>query len=127
MMCKGLLSGLAAAFAVCTIGATDASACSRWSQGCRSYYAPPVGYGYGPPPGYGYVPPAPVYGWGPPPDTYFYGPWRRGYTGASYGFWGDSGYGYRGGRRCAPDRGYGYRPPVGYGYRPSGYWLPYRY
>lgn len=124
-MSKGLLAGLGVGLAICTIGAADASACSRWHRGCGSYYAPPVGYQYGPPPGYGYVPPAPVYGWGPPPDAYYYAPPRRGgYYGASYGFYGDNGYGYRSGRHCG--RGYGYAPPVGYGYQPSGYWVPIR-
>jgi hypothetical protein len=80
-----------------------------------------VAFQYGPPPGYGYLPPAPVYGWGPPPGAY-YAPQPRGYYGASYGFYGDNGYGYRPGRRCV--RGYGYGPPGAFGYRPSGFWVP---
>jgi hypothetical protein len=111
MMSKRLLAGLGAGFgvalAVSVVGATDASACSRWNRGCGSYYAPPVVSQYGPPPAYGYVPPAPVYGWGPPPWAY-YAPRPRGYYGTSYGFYGDTGYGYRSGRRCG--RGYGYWP-----------------
>jgi hypothetical protein len=134
MMSKGLLAGLGATLAICAIGTTDASACSRrWTRGCDSYYAPPVGYGYGYGPsygygpGYGYVPPAPVYGaWGPPPTAYYASPYAAPVHGYGYGaeYYGQ-GYGYRG-RRC--DRGYGYgpRPPYNGGYRPTGYWAPVR-
>jgi hypothetical protein len=119
MISKGLLAGLGAALAACAIDVTDASACSRRSRGCGSYYAPPVAYRYAPPPGcgsvcgpgYGYVPPAPVYGYGPPPRAYYapppYAAPVYGY-GPSYG----RGYGYRGSRGC--DRGYGYAPRAVY-------------
>lgn len=127
-MSKGLLAGLGGALAICAVGVTDASACSRWNRGCGSYYAPPVAYQYGPPPGYGsgcsgcgsgygpgygpgygYVPPAPVYGYGPPPRAYYAPP---PYAAPVYGYgashYGRGHHGYRGPRRC--DRGYGYAP-----------------
>jgi hypothetical protein len=129
-MSKGLLAGLGAALAVCTVDVTDASACSRRNRGCGSYYAPPVAYQYGPPPGcragcgpgypgygqgygqgyglgYGYVPPAPVYGYGPPSRAYYAPP---PYAAPVYGY-GAGQYG-RGPRGC--DRGYGYAPRAVY-------------
>jgi hypothetical protein len=130
MTSKALLAGLGAALAICTIGATDASACSRrWARGCDSYYPPPVGYGYGYGPGYGYAPPAPVYGWGPPPTAYYASPYAAPVQGYGYGaeYYGRGDYGYRG-RRCDPGYGYGPPPPYngGRGYRPTGYWAPVR-
>lgn len=137
----GLGLALGATLAACTIGATDASACSRWRGSCGSccgshYVPPPVARTfYGPPRGYGYVPPAPVYGYGygsPPGPYYAYAAPVYGYRGASpcgrgygYGpqgaFYGDYGYGPRG----AYYGGYGYGPQGayygGYGDGPQGY------
>jgi hypothetical protein len=130
-MRKGFLVGAGALLALAAVTATDASACSRRSRACDSYYAPAPVYQYAPPPAYGYAPPAPVYGYAPPPGAYGPPPVSAGYGYAPPGYgdrrwrdcdrgYGDRGYGFRG-------DGYGYGPAAAYdGYRPAAVWVPVR-